>query len=358
MKHIIRIIAAGIWSLAALSCAQKISGDPEDNTSVLPVISVVSHDSSFSAGGGDGQIVVRSEQPFEAVSSREWCTIKEVEADTIRFSVAASPYQESRYARITIKASTDSLNMVITQFGIIIQLDDVRSLAFTSDDAGSQYIDLVKYDGSQPSITSAEDWIAGSIEDGKLKVSVTANNSGRVRSGHLSFDSAVIDVVQFDIDKDIAGDYILKGTDPEAGGAAIAESVTLSKRSSNSLTLTFNDTANISGTVNLDLETLSLSIKNTSAFGSWTNDSKTNYIRSVFMTGEGLIYGGTYTILASLLSEDPNVFTFQASPGLGITALYMDSFTSSIRISESTHVEGGTKFSVSLPFTLERKISE
>lgn len=108
-----------LLNILTLCCCIFWAACSDDETTVSSGITVVSTSGiDFSAGGGEGTIVVSADGAVAASSDEDWCTVT-VEGMTIHVTAAVSTEMSSRSALITISSETGSAEVPVVQSGVV-----------------------------------------------------------------------------------------------------------------------------------------------------------------------------------------------------------------------------------------------
>ncbi len=210
MKKIINIVFVIAGCLIGTSCSDN------DYTENVSSVKVASASTEIEAKGGTGSIAVNSENVVSAYSTESWLTVS-VSDKNVSYTAELNPFAESRNALVVVKnAKNDSTIVNVKQYGVVFALDAPSSV--NGGDAAFSRSFYLKHN-EDVTITTNANWLKGSIEGDSLKISMTDNTLGHIRSGYIKYQiGTVLDsvqVLQCDFDKDIAGDYYLayKGDD-------------------------------------------------------------------------------------------------------------------------------------------------
>ncbi len=179
MKRIYRITLLILGCVMALvSCRQKEQNPIEWRTE----LQVVSSDLVFSPAGGAGTAVLNL-SGASVTSNASWCQAS-VSDETVNVSVDEWGGLDSRYAVLTVSRNGESLEVSVIQYGVNLGKVEVGA-KITADGKAATYTFLCE---SNVAITvqSDVDWFVPTLEDGELKLSVTANPDKAVRIGTLT----------------------------------------------------------------------------------------------------------------------------------------------------------------------------
>ncbi len=213
MKKIPIIFSALLTVFMVSSCK-----DDEINPySLGKTISVVSQSVIFDAPAATGTVVVASDGgSITASADAPWATVS-VSGNTVNVSVTENDNINGRSSLLTIKNGSDSVNVTIQQRGFVFRLDAGSITA--DDDAQEKSFGLIH--NTDVSIKTSADWLTAAIDGDSFKVTLTANDTKHLRSGYVYYTAGTytdsIRVVQYDFEKDLAGDCILLGTNTSNG---------------------------------------------------------------------------------------------------------------------------------------------
>lgn len=192
MKRLIYILLAVSAMVAAFSCSDNKEEVAAES------FSVISADLSYSPAGGNGQIVVNSSEGITATSSRdEWCHVS-VNGETISVTVDPQTSMESRYSYITIKKGDSKVAVTVQQMGNFIsgEFPSSFNLNYEAFETSYEY----KANGDIV-ITTSEDWITATVENGTMKFAFTENTEHMTRRGTITYSlgdyTGTFDVLQY-----------------------------------------------------------------------------------------------------------------------------------------------------------------
>lgn len=220
MKKIINLFIVLLGILVFAACSDNID-NPYGKEST---ISVVKSNLVFPARAANGVVEFHSQGTVSASSNATWCKTSVV-GDTVKVAVDQNNNRDGRSTVVTLHNGTDSVNVPLVQGGLVFQLS-VSSVINSSDLAASfTYAMSANLDFN---VLSAPDWITVSNTEDSLKVSMSANTTGHLRSDYVKYNVGSykdsIKVVQGDFDTDLAGDYYLVSLDGD-GQQQIFEAV-------------------------------------------------------------------------------------------------------------------------------------
>lgn len=225
MKRIFNLILCVLCVISYTSCNND---EGIEYTQVSP-IKIISRDVNFPASASQGSIVVEAPSAFTVdTSDKGWCTTT-ISGSTVQINVEENPGLDSRSSMLTIRCGTDTTSIAILQSGIIFDLS-AGSQIMVSDEAKTYSYDIKC--NTELTLTPSDDWITVSVEEGKMNITLTENNTGHVRKGNIAYTAGTykdqIEVMQCDFEKDIAGEYMLIYTDAKTGSLKYLDA-TLSK---------------------------------------------------------------------------------------------------------------------------------
>ena len=207
MKKIINlfIVLLGIFVFAA--CSDNID-NPYAKEST---ISIVKSNLVFPARASNGVVEFHSQGTVSASSNATWCKTSVV-GDTVKVAVEQNNNNDGRSTVVTLRNGNDSVNVPLVQSGLVFEMK-VSTVISSSDLAASfAYAMSSNLDFN---VLSAPDWVTVSNTEDSLKVSMTANTTGHRRIGYVKYNvgsyNDSIKVVQYNFDKDLAGDYYFVG---------------------------------------------------------------------------------------------------------------------------------------------------
>ena len=266
MKKIINLFIVLLGILVFAACSDNID-NPYGKEST---ISVVKSNLVFPARAANGVVEFHSQGTVSASSNATWCKTSVV-GDTVKVAVEQNNNNDGRSTVVTLHNGTDSVNVPLVQAGLVFQLE-VSSVINSSDLATS--FTYAMSSNLDFNVLSAPDWVSVSNTDDSLKVSMTANTSGHLRSGYVKYNVGSykdsINVVQYDFDNDLAGDYYFVGHND--AGKQLAYNAKVSKDSISLPDLDFNIPATF------DASKIAISIK----CGQYIGEFKGYYIYTIF----------------------------------------------------------------------------
>lgn len=225
MKKIFNLILCALCVISYTSC-----NDDEgiEYTQVSP-IKIISRDVNFPASASQGAIVVNAPGAFTvSTSDQGWCTTT-VSGSTIEVNVEENLGLESRNSMLTIRCGADTTSIAVIQSGVIFDLS-AGSQILLGDEAKTYSYDIKC--NTDLTLTPSDEWISVSVEEGKMNITLTENNTGHVRRGSIAYKAGTnedqIIITQYDFEKDIAGEYMLLFTNATTGALQYLDA-TLSK---------------------------------------------------------------------------------------------------------------------------------
>lgn len=225
MKRIFNLILCALCVISYTSC-----NDDEgiEYTQVSP-IKIISRDVTFPASASQGSIVVDAPGEFTiSKTDQGWCTTT-ISGSTIQVNVEENLGLESRNSMLTIRCGNDTTSIAIIQSGVIFDLS-AGSQILMGDEAKTYSYDIKC--NTDLTLTPSDEWISVNVEEDKMNITLTENNTGHLRRGSIAYKAGTnedkIIITQYDFEKDIAGEYMLLFTDAETGALKYLDA-TLSK---------------------------------------------------------------------------------------------------------------------------------
>lgn len=200
----ILVVCSAIMALA--SCEESFNP-----YAVESAVKVIKSDVTFQAPASTGTIEVEAEGAFTIECDSPWVSY-EVSGSTITVSVAENGAITGRTAVLKIHCGEDVASIAVMQAGLIFECSAGSKIVVDSDDANSLSYSIKT--NLKLTFTPSADWFSADLtEDGILNINLTANNTGAVRTGYLTYASETmrdsLEVVQFAPAKDIAGEAYL-----------------------------------------------------------------------------------------------------------------------------------------------------
>lgn len=336
MKKYYIFLLACLSLIGLASCSDEVD-NPYAHT---PSLSIVSQDLTFSAASATKTFGVNAPDGITKVStSMDWCTAT-IEGTNIKVTVAANGNKESRSSRVTVWSGADSVYVVVQQMGTIFTTGGKNEIIL-DDFAATRSIDL--WHNVTPTLATTADWMTAEMKDGKLVLTTTDNNTGKIRAGYIKFTvGSVVDsilVMQRDFKKDILGQYYVVFKDKPTDTKYSATEATLTETE-----LQFT-TDNLTLPITSDEKDFSISIKSGRYLGSFVSEGKTYYIYNIFYDKKGeywTSFNTNYTGKVSF-SYDKTLGTYGALGGtfedytigcLSLEAFKSRSFTKSAHAGE------------------------
>lgn len=220
--YYVLFITLGSFFLASCS-------DDDDNV-VDDGVKVLSAETSFDANGGTKEISV-NKNISKAYAADNWLSV-ETKGSSVAVSTGQNVSNESRHTTVVIKASeTDSTIVNVSQLGSVFVIENVGDIVLSSNAATSMSYSMKHQLPVEVSVS--DEWISVNAGEDNLKVDVAENNSGHLRHGWVAYACGsikdTINVVQYDFNEDIAGNYYFGFT--QASGKAGAVLAQLGKTS-------------------------------------------------------------------------------------------------------------------------------
>lgn len=164
---------AGAIALGIGSCKSDKYEEP------ISSFRVVKTEFASTAKGGEGLIIL-SEGGFEVSTMDSWVKATKSGEKEVKLLIEPNPQGEGRATNVLIKKGSDAIEVPITQLGIVDYIPPVDNQSFKRQ-GGTFEVDLTQLT-NEPKITvepDASQWLSYNIEEGKLKVVVTANENNR-----------------------------------------------------------------------------------------------------------------------------------------------------------------------------------
>lgn len=204
MKKIFSLsVAVMLGGLLLASC-----DDDSTNEIATHGLQVVSAQTSFPATGGTQTITV-AQTPVRAYATDAWATVATT-GTNINVTAAVNASRESRHTTVVVKSSEqDSAVVNIDQDGMVVSLGQTSVTLPNGDEAGTAKFYMQH--NLDVAVTSSVSWISPSVDGDSLVLNVEANNTGDPRSGVIYYTSGSVSdsvtVLQYDVEKDVLGDY-------------------------------------------------------------------------------------------------------------------------------------------------------
>ena len=208
MKKLYSFILLTTLCFGLASCS-----DDKGEATQLSTIKVLAAETSFESDPSTGKVVVNC-SPIDAyvdAEDRGWLDVQ-IDKDTVKLSAKRNVSNESRNAMLTIKKNdNDSVMLNVAQKGLIFIVKDKQDIIQHND--LSQSYSFAISSSIQGQILSAPNWINATMTMDKLSINVTENNEGHIREGFVKYNCGSvtdsIKVTQFELEKDLLGDYEL-----------------------------------------------------------------------------------------------------------------------------------------------------
>lgn len=186
MKKIFYMLTAAL-ALAAFSACEDGEGDVISFGN--KELKVVDANLLFGPQGGTNTITVESLNPVSATSGSSWAAVA-VSGSSVSVTVPAWSSNESRYAKITLKAGAETCDLTVQQSGV--QVKEFNPSDISAASKPCQY-DFPFVSNAEMTATADVDWITPSIIKGvethvdTLRIALTANETVDPRSGVVSY---------------------------------------------------------------------------------------------------------------------------------------------------------------------------
>ncbi len=208
--------------MALTACQENISNEWFDPT--IKPLEVTARETSFTSVASTGKIVCKTTDPITveiekiapdgeiAVNSEEWLTTT-VDKNVVTINVTENKAIEGRTKMLTIKSGEKKTQIAVIQQGYVFTIDGPSNLV-AGDALGTyKYVYRSSFN-EEPVFSTSEDWITIKKDGRDVLVTVAANTTGHIRWG--SFDVTLgdkkksVNITQYDLTKDIAGDYTME----------------------------------------------------------------------------------------------------------------------------------------------------
>lgn len=223
MKKLFKYTAAMAMSLMALTaCQENISNEWFDPT--IKPLEVTARETSFSPEASTGKIVCKTTDPITveiekiapdgeiAVNSEEWLTTT-VDKNVVTINVTENKAIEGRTKMLTIKSGEKKTQIAVIQQGYLFTIDGPSDLVAGDAEKTYSYGYRSSFPG-EPVFSATEDWISIKRDGRDVQVTVAANTTGHIRKGSFSVTlgdmKKSVNITQFDLEKDIAGNYTME----------------------------------------------------------------------------------------------------------------------------------------------------
>lgn len=204
-------LVAAVAMLAMYSCK-----DYDDSANPYHRIAEITVDSTsviFEAAPSTGFITVNAPKGITNVSSSAaWCTAT-ASGSVVNISATQNDNLEGRSSQITIWSGADSTQVTVQQHGFLFQLDTgTADNSITTDDNAKRMAFYMKHN-TEISVSTSADWLTPVVDGDTLRFTVAVNATGNPRGTYVYYSSGTmrdsIEVTQFEIGKDVLGDYSL-----------------------------------------------------------------------------------------------------------------------------------------------------
>lgn len=297
MKKIFNLCAVALLGGFVLASCD----DDSTNEVATHGLQVLSAQTSFTARGGTQTITV-AQTPVSVYTNDSWATAS-ISGNSINVTASMNPERETRHATVVVKSSAqDSAIVNIDQDGMVVSFANT-SISSNDDALTASY--AIKHNLDVTVSTSAS-WMSALVDGDSLRVTYQENNTGNPRTGWIYYTSGnvtdSVSVMQYDIDKDLLGDYELLFYD--SGWYYV--NVQLYRWNQTSFRMRFTDDfmQDLNATIPVtipDTSQPSFSIYNLAAMGSYTyNNTSYNEIMLVMASsGTSVYYFRVATVYAT-----------------------------------------------------------
>lgn len=187
MKKLAYLFTAAL-AVAALSACDN--GEGEYLSYGNKDLAVVEANLLFGPEGGSNTITVESTNAVTAASEASWASVS-VNGKSIVVTAPAYSSNETRYAKITIKAGNESTFVVAQQMGVMVKDFNPSDINATSK---AETFDFTFVSNTTMTATADVDWITPSVikatgtdEPDTLRISLLENPTIDVRTGVVSY---------------------------------------------------------------------------------------------------------------------------------------------------------------------------
>ncbi len=186
MKKIFYLLTA-VLAIAAFSACDDGEGDMVSFGN--KDLKVVEANLLFGPEGGTNTITVESSSPVTATSVSSWAGVS-VNGSTVSVTVPAWSSNESRYAKITLRAGDESTDVTVQQSGILVK--DFNPSDISAAGKSCSY-DFPFVSNAEMTAVSNVDWITPSVVKGvgtnvdTLRIALAANGTIDPRGGIVTY---------------------------------------------------------------------------------------------------------------------------------------------------------------------------
>lgn len=212
MKKILSMFAVAVMGGFVLA-----SCDNDDTTNEIAThgLQVTSAKTSFDAKGGTQSISVAA-TPTSAYSNDNWATVA-INGNTVNVTAAQNNDRQTRHTTIVIKSSPlDSAIVNVDQDGMVFALN---ASSIVIGDNASRRAYAVKHN-LDVKVSTNTNWLQTTLNGDSLAITAKENATGEPRQGWVYYSSGdvtdSISVLQFEVEKDVLGDYALVYYDEQA----------------------------------------------------------------------------------------------------------------------------------------------
>lgn len=300
---ITKALAAAIALTGFAACS-----DDDGIEVVYDNVKVVSSPSMFAWNGGETSVTV-DKTITSAYADADWLTVSN-SGEKVTLTATSNTNRESRHAELVVKASaTDSVIVSVSQLGLVFNAENATDLSITDKDTT---VVIPVSTNAELAITECPSWITATMTDDGLSLAISKNTTGSMRGGNVVFGvgdmTKQIGVVQFDIDRDLFGDYYIAHYD-DNGDPEFALPVTFTRTGGIDFTPTGMFSRNIPGT--FDDTTMTFTFYNGNLIGKYKN----YFIYNLIGSSDG-IYGLSTSLVGTFtFAYDADMETFVGTIG-------------------------------------------
>lgn len=279
----------------------------ESDYEILATVKVLSSDLVFQPAGGTGTITFSATGSVTVESSRSWCSAS-VSGNTITVNVEKYEGLDNRYSDIVIKSGDYSTRVTAHQYGYYFSLPEAEDFYRVSDVNGQVAIELT-HSNCEPAGVADVDWLSTVYEGGKVIIKAADNNTGKIRTGHITIGDKTIEILQWSFETVFAGEYDWTGTTTATGTTTDSMPVTLGgyDEDKGTFRITFDILENAFIEVPFDPETFTFTIGCGQYVGETVYKDAPAYIYT-------LLYGSGYVTWSGTAKAS---FTFAEDPETG-----------------------------------------
>jgi hypothetical protein len=167
-----------LLNILMLCCCIFLAACSNDDSPVDSGLQVIATSGiDFSAGGGEGTIVVSANGVISASSDQDWCSVT-VEGSTVYVVAATSTEMTSRSALITISSESGFVEVPIVQSGLIIVMNEYNLYhSFTYEGGKLVYPFKTNTNYSIEYPEDAKSWLSYEVDEANNQILFTVSNN-------------------------------------------------------------------------------------------------------------------------------------------------------------------------------------